>query len=137
MKKVLTVVTGLAVAAALATGLGLTRADEKEPTIKEIMTKAHKGGDSIIEHLKKDLKEKDPDWAEIKTHGKELVDLGASLGKATPKKGDKASWEKLTKTYVDNAKALEAAADKKDSKASSASLQKLSTSCGGCHRVHK
>jgi cytochrome c556 len=137
MKKVLTVVTGLAVVAGLVLGLGLTRADEKGPTIKEIMTKAHKGGESIIEHLKKDLKEKDPDWAEIKTHSKELADLGSSLGKATPKKGDKTSWEKLTKTYVDNAKALEAASDKKDSKTASASLQKLTTSCGGCHRVHK
>lgn len=137
MKKVVTVLTGVAVVTALALGLGLSRAADKELTIKEIMTKAHKGGDSIIEHLKKDLKEKEPDWTEVKEHAKELVDLGTALGKAAPKKGEKDSWEQKTKTYVENAKALDAAAGKKETKAAQASLQKLATSCMGCHRAHK
>ena len=111
--------------------------DKKEPTIKEIMTKAHKGGNSLIQEVAKDLKQKQPDWADVQEKSKELVSLGTSLGKNTPPKGDQASWDKLTQQYLVNAKALEDAAENKDQAAALAAHKKLTTMCAACHKAHK
>src|SRR5436309_5139842 len=115
MTSVLRRAAAAALVLGLAVALNLSGAKEKkEPSIKDIMTKAHKGGDSLIFTIRKDLKEDEPDWKEVQKDSKELVRLGTSLGKATPPQGEKASWEKLTKAYLVSAKDLQAAADKKD-----------------------
>jgi hypothetical protein len=137
MNRVWSVAAGLAVAAGVMV-LGASGArEEKEPTIKEIMTKAHKGGDSLLSTVGKDLKAAEPDWADVQTKSKELVKLGTSLGKNTPPKGEKESWEQLTKAYLDCAKTLEAAADKKDKETAAAAQKKLTTMCMNCHMVHR
>jgi hypothetical protein len=127
---------------ALLVGAGLTLnaigADkEKEPTIKEIMTKAHKGGNSLIQKLGKELKAADPEWEAIQKQAKDLVKLGTSLGKNDPPKGEKDSWEKLTKEYLDNAKSLEKAANDKNKEKATESQKALSKSCMACHKAHK
>src|SRR5262249_33830841 len=137
MTRLLTAVTGLAVVAGLVLVLAPSRAEEKELSIKEIMTKAHKKGTGILDDLAKDLKAEGPDWKEIKDHTKELVELGTARGKATPPKGEKASWEKQTTAYVDNAKAVDTATDKMDAKTATAALGKLQMSCRGCHMAHR
>jgi hypothetical protein len=111
--------------------------DDKEPTIKEIMTKAHKGGNSLLNTVGKDLKAADPDWAEVQKKTKELVKLGTSLGKATPPKGDKESWEKLTKSYTDTAKDLNRSAGNKDKDKAVGAQMKLTKMCANCHMAHK
>jgi hypothetical protein len=59
-------------AAVLAAGLMATTSfsssfkdDEKVPSIKVIMGKAHKGGDSLIQRIGKDLKSDNPDWSNL------------------------------------------------------------------------
>ncbi len=132
------VAVGLAVVAGLVVALNGTSADDKkDPSIKEIMTKAHKGGDSLIQGVGKGLKAAEPDWDEVHKKTKELVKLGTSLGKNTPPKGEKESWEKVTKKYVDNAKALDEAVDQKDKAAAQDAHKKLSGSCMECHKAHK
>ena len=111
--------------------------DDKDPSIKDIMTKAHKGGNSILAKLGKDLKSDKPDWDEVTKLSKELVSLGAALNKNKPPKGEKESWDKLTTSYQDTTKALLAAAEKKDLKAAAASQKKLSGTCKDCHSAHK
>jgi hypothetical protein len=134
---------GFAAAAALAvlavtfSPSGAEPNKDKDLTIKDIMTKAHKGADSLIGKLAKELKDTEPDWGPIQKQTKELVDLGTSLCKCTPPKGEKESWEKLTKGYVDNAKEMDAAAQKKDQEVTAARLKTATTFCGKCHSVHK
>src|SRR5262245_61763249 len=91
---------------------------EKTPSVKEIMGKAHKGPNAILPTVAKDLRDVDgADWNEIKRSAKELVSLGVALGKNDPPKGDKVSWQKLTKAYTENARALLGAAEKKNQSA--------------------
>lgn len=138
MTRLYRVVAPLAVLAGLAAWLAPTMAeDKKDPTIKEIMTKAHKGADSLIETIGKELKADDPSWDDVVKNSKELATLGTALSKNDPPKGEKESWEKLTKLYQTNSKALVAAAEKKDKKDAAASHMKLKMMCGTCHTAHK
>jgi cytochrome c556 len=110
----------------------------KLPTIKEIMHKAHQGPNSILPTVGKDLRNSDgPDWDEIKRAAKELVRLGTALGKNEPPKGEKNSWQKLTKAYVESAKALLSAAEKSNQAAAELARKKLQSSCTGCHKSHR
>ena len=111
--------------------------DDKEPSIKAIMTKAHKGGDSLLFTVGKELKAADPDWADIQKKSKELVKLGTALSKNEPPKGEKASWEKLTKAYVDTAKQLDAASKAKEKTKAVNAQAKLTKMCMNCHKAHK
>ncbi|MGH9677421.1 MAG: cytochrome C [Candidatus Acidiferrum sp.] len=116
---------------------GMTPAQDKTPTIKEIMTKLNKPG-AIYPSLSKELKAAAPDWDEIHSQVKTFAKLAAELGKNEPPKGDKSSWQKLTKAYADNAKALEKTAQKKDRSATQLALAKLGgAACGACHKSHK
>lgn len=83
---------------ALLTGMLLMRTpshadEETTPPIKAIMTKAHKGGNSLIQTVGKELKASEPDWADIQKKTKELVKLGTALGKNEPPRGEKTSWK--------------------------------------------
>ena len=122
----------------LAVGLMLIpSAGAKDPTIKEIMGKLHKGANAPIGLIKKDLQEDDPDWDEIKKMTKDFVTLGAALGKNEPPMGETDSWKKLTKKYYDNAKALDDAAKGKDKRGALSAQAKLAGSCAACHRAHR
>jgi len=107
------------------------------PSIKDIMTKAHKGGNAILAVVGKELKGANPDWSTVEKQSKDLVGLGASLAKAEPPKGDKDSWKKLTADYLDHAKQLQQAAADKNKKEATAQHGKLSSSCAACHKTHK
>jgi hypothetical protein len=85
----------------------------------------------------KELKESDPMWDDVKKDTKEIARLGALLGKNDPPKGEKDSWQKLTKAYAENTKALEAAAGKMDKDAAKAAAEKIGKSCDACHMAHK
>ncbi|HEY7312537.1 MAG TPA: hypothetical protein VH643_24450 [Gemmataceae bacterium] len=111
--------------------------DDKELSIKAIMTKAHKGGNSLLATVGQDLKAADPDWDDVQMKTKELVKLGTSLGKNEPPKGDKESWEKLTKSYLDTAKQLDAATRAKEKSKAVTAHTKLTKMCMACHKVHK
>ena len=101
------------------------------------MTKAHKGGNSLLATLGKDLKSADPDWKDDQKKTKELVKLGMSLGKNEPPKGTKQSWDKLTKSYVNTAKQLEAAVTAKEKIKAVTAHTKLTKMCMTCHQAHK
>jgi hypothetical protein len=111
--------------------------DDKSPSIKEIMTKAHKGGDSLLQKLGKELKADAPQWDDIEKQTKELVDLGTALAKNKPPRGTQESWDKQTRDYLSNAQDLAAAAAKKDKATALADLKKLQGSCMECHTAHK
>src|SRR5580704_8742551 len=89
--------------------------EEKVPTIKEIMTKGHKGTESYISKIRADAKGEK--WEDAKEYAKTLAVFGENLGKNKPPKGEADSWEKLTKKYNDNTKAVLKGTEDKDVKA--------------------
>jgi hypothetical protein len=124
--------------AALVVGVASASADpDKPPSIKEVMGKLNKGPDCVKSVLTKELKADPPNWQAIQKQSKEYVQGTEALEKATPKKGDKESWTKLTKAYHESAVALETAAQSKDKNAAVAANTKLGTSCMSCHREHR
>ena len=106
-------------------------------TVKEIMGKLNKGPNALTPNLKRSLQKDQPDWQAIQAQSKEYATLSAELTKTTPPRGDKASWDKLTKDYAEAAKSLETASGKKDKDAALSVHAKLTKACTACHKVHR
>jgi len=131
---------GLGVLAA--TALGLTAlftgpAAAKDPTIKEVMARLHKGANCPLILVKKELQGAQVDWDDVQKTSKEFVVLGGALAKNNPPRGARDSWTKLTRQYLEAAQALDAAAKKKDKTAALAAQAKLAGSCASCHKAHR
>ena len=74
----------------------------------------------------------------MQPQAKELAKLAAALGKNPPPKGEKDSWEKLTKEYATNAAALEKAVAAKDQTAAMNVIKKMGgDACNNCHTAHR
>ena len=122
----------------LVIALGTAFADDKTPTIKEIMktafdTKTTKGLCSKCATAGKDMK-----WEDAQKLAKSLTECCANLPKsAKPAKGDAESWEKLSKQFSEQSKAVAKAAEDKDSKAFDEAIKAFTGSCMGCHMAHK
>jgi cytochrome c556 len=129
------VLTGALALAVILTGVQAEDKEDKGPSVKEIMTKAHKGADSTLNKARAALKDKDFD--ELATRAATLVKLGEDLGKAKFPRGEAESWKTLTSTYVKNAKALEKAAKDNDEATAKKTIGGLNTSCKKCHDTHK
>jgi len=115
----------------------LNAADDKAPSISEIMKKANGGPKGLCAMIGKGLQAKDPNWEEIQKESKDLVECASGLPKTKAPKGDQASYEKLAKSYVDIAKDILAAADKKEQKDAVAAQKKLTGTCAECHKAHR
>jgi cytochrome c556 len=127
----------LACAAAGLVLLAVGVAVAADPSIKDIMIKAHKPGKSLLANINGELREDEPDWNDVQKDSKEMVQLGAALGKNTPPKGDQASWDRLTKAYLANVQTLEAAAESKNKSGAQTALKQIQGSCRGCHQAHR
>jgi cytochrome c556 len=112
-------------------------ADEKVISIEEVMKEAHNGPKSILTQLNKQLRTGEPDWIAIEKNTNRLLILAMALGKNEPPKGEKASWTKLTKQYLGNAKKLNQEVADHDKAAAIATRAKLGGSCTACHRLHR
>jgi cytochrome c556 len=130
MKRLACGVAGLAL---LAVGVAMAA----DPTIKDIMARAHKGSKSLLGTINTELKQDEPDWNDVQKDSKELLDLGKSLGKNEPPRGDKESWDRLTKAYEASAEALQSAAESKNQQAAKTALGKIQGSCKACHMAHR
>jgi cytochrome c556 len=111
--------------------------DQPTPSSSDIMKKSHgKGG--LRASLQKGLKANPVDWDKTQKDAKEYADLAAALGKNAPPKGEKASWDKLTKAFADTVKEVSTAADKKDAAATQSALGKINQqTCQSCHTAHR
>jgi hypothetical protein len=107
------------------------------PSIPDIMEQVNKRKSGLHGEVGEALQAETVDWAAIEPKTKNYAALADFLGKNDPPKGDKASWESLTKSYAADAQALHAAAEKKDKDAALTAHQKLNDSCMGCHRSHR
>ena len=105
-----------------------TRADKKkEPDVKQLMQKAHKGKDSPLAIVQTQVKLDKPDWILLARNTKPLFDLANSIK-------DNQSYTSQPGPYVNGVKALIAAAKAKDIKKARLAADGLSKSCAGCHR---
>jgi len=128
---------GLALLVAAGFFVAAAMAQDKAPTIKEIMARLNKPG-GLYPAISKALKADAPDWDEIRLEAKTFVKLADALGKDAPPAGDAGSWAKLTKAYADHARVLEEAVDKKDRTAANAARAGLGgEACKTCHSAHK
>ena len=132
--RVMTVVALAAFAATVTVG-ALTAADDKVPTVSEIMKVGHAGGKSLIAKVKTAVKGEK--WDDAKVPADALKVFGEALGKNKPEKGDADSWKKLADKYKASTEAAAAAVEKKDAKAATAALGKIGGSCKECHDAHK
>jgi cytochrome c556 len=123
------------VALAANASAGAKVADDKVPDIKEIMGKGHKGTDAYLAKIK--TAATGEKWEDAQNYAKALALFGDNLGKNKPPKGEDASWEKLTKKYNENTKAVLKGTVDKDVKATTTALGAISKSCGECHKAHK
>ena len=111
--------------------------NRETPSVKEIMGKANKPT-GIYFNLGQDLKDDNPAWPDIQQEAKELARLADALHQAAPPRGDKDSWDKLTKAYANNAKALVQAASKMDQTAAHQAHAKMGgNACMTCHKPHR
>lgn len=135
MFKKLRVVMVVALAAfAVTVGVGsLTAADEKVPTVSEIMKVGHAGGKSLINKVKAAVKGEK--WDDAKVPADALKVFGDALGKSKPEKGTEESWKKLAAKYKDSTAAVAEGVTKKDAAAVTAALGKIN--CKECHDAHK
>jgi cytochrome c556 len=117
------------VLAVLAGGTVWLRAEEKKPTkadIKELMAKTHKGEDSPLGKLGKELKADEPSWDEVQKQVKELNTMAHALA-------DCDDTSKRAGNFQKSVTALDAAATKKDKAAAVEARQMLVKSCSACH----
>jgi len=123
-------------------GFGLTLADAqnaKPPTVKEIMKKVNFRDGSLCPLLGRALKVDEPNWDEVQREAHQFTTLVNALALNDPPRGDKASWQQLTKSYGTAAKELDDAAQRKDRAAALSAHAKVANpaTCNGCHKVHR
>jgi hypothetical protein len=119
---------------AIVVGLGTLAADEKAPTIKEVM-KATAGMKGLC--AKCVTAGKGEKWEDAVKYARELNDCGEALAKCKCPRGDAASWEKLTKRYSEQTGAILKAAEAKDAKAFGEATKSFTGACMECHQSHK
>jgi hypothetical protein len=111
----------------------------KPPTVKDIMKKVNFRDGSLCPLLGRALKVEQPNWDEVQREAHQFATLADALGQNDPPRGDKASWQELTKSYIATAHELDNAAQRKDRNAALAAHAKLANpaTCNGCHKLHR
>jgi len=105
--------------------IGLSFGEEKPKyTIKEVMKKAHVGGDNS-------LMSKVAAGTADKAQKEELAELYASLAANKPPKGEPKAWGEKTEALIKASKDVLA-----DKKGASAELKKAAN-CMACHSMHR
>jgi hypothetical protein len=128
---------GLAALMALGWTLSPSAGQEKDLSIKEIMDRAHRGSDSLLQQLGRELSADQPDWPQVQKQTKDLVLLGAALAEDKPRRGSQESWDRLTQQYLAGARQLDKAAQNKQPAEALAAQRQLESSCMACHKAHK
>lgn len=125
------VLAGLAMVAIC---LSVDAAQDKTPTIKEVM-KTVAGKEGLC--AKCNAAAKGEKWEDAQKLAKQLTECAAALAKNDCPRGEAESWKKLTKQYAEQAEAVKKAADAKDSKEFGTAIGAFTKSCSACHDAHK
>jgi cytochrome c556 len=107
---------------------GSAAADKKEPTMKELMAKTHKGDNSPLMRIDRQLRSDDPAWTDVRKDVAALMIVSDRLAK-----GDGGGYRNPA-LYIKGMKALDAAAKKEDKPASATAFSQVKASCMSCHK---
>jgi hypothetical protein len=118
-------------------GAGSRGDDPPPPPIKEVMGTLNKGPEALTSSIGRNLDKAMPDWRTLAKQCSEYIVNVKHLGKSVPPRGEPASWERLTRSYLDDAKAMDSAVKARDRKAALAAHQKIERDCARCHVAHK
>ena len=137
MKRFTCVATVLGMLATLSLTFDLSNAaDKKEPSkkdrVKELMIQTHKGDNSPLMKVDRELKAEQPAWEEVQKHTKALVEVKKVMLEVGGPEVD--FGYRSGKEYVKSVGDLETAAQKKDKQAASVAFQSIKASCASCHR---
>ncbi|WP_165248851.1 cytochrome c [Paludisphaera soli] len=124
----------------LIAGLSAARVDaaaDEAASIEVVMKKLFAGKNSPNNTLKAAAKAGSPDWAKVKEASDVFAKYAPALAANQPPKGDKASWDKLTKALAEHAESLGTAVDKKDVDGFKAATKSIGGSCKACHEAHQ
>jgi hypothetical protein len=125
------------IATLLVTACSVNAKPDKDSSLKDIMSRLHKGDNAIRPMIDKELQEDSPDWPAIQKLTKDYLEGVKAAAQKDPPKGDKESWKKLTKQYVAAAQELDDAAKLKDKDKSQQAHKKIVMGCADCHTVHR
>jgi len=103
--------------------------------IEEIMKKSFNKKVGVFPKIGPAVKE--GKWEDAQKYAKTLAEGGAALPATTCPQGDAKSWEKLTKKFAVETKAVADATAQKDATAVEAALKALNASCKACHDAHR
>jgi hypothetical protein len=129
---------GLLAAGLLAMRAGTLAADgERTPSIRAVMHKQYRVTRAPFKLIQQELDSPMPDWDKVAEAAREFVALAAYLDKNEPKWGEKVSWQQFTALHMQEAKAMERAADERDRAALGAVHRRIETACDSCHDAHR
>ena len=126
----LIVLFAIASTVALNYPLRATSEEKKEPTVKELMTAAHKapeGQTSPLGHLQSQLKGDSPDWEIVSKNTVPLAKLADAI------EGKEFGYRGPTKPYVDAVALLKQSAEDQDAIIGRKAIKAISASCASCH----
>jgi hypothetical protein len=128
----------LALAALLAWLNGPAGAQGEKSELRDTMKKIGDGSSGLFTKLGRELRDEEPAWDNARKMTREIIRLGGTLSKATPPKGDKASWDKFVKGFTADVAALDQAVGSRDRTAALAAWKKMeSQTCMTCHKEHR
>ena len=125
----------MAVAVLATLGFGVMAAAEKATTAHDVMKTCFNKKSGCCPKIAPAVK--DGKWDEAQKLAKELATAGAELPNTKPETGDAKSWEKLSKAFAANTKAVADACEKKDAPAAEKALKTIGGSCKACHDAHR
>ena len=111
---------------------------DKGSELKETMKKIGDGSSGLMIKLGRELRDEEPAWSDARKMSGEIARAARGVGKFTPPQGDKASFEKFAKGFVEEATALDQAIGKRDRATALAAWKKMEAeTCMNCHKVHR
>jgi hypothetical protein len=118
-------------ACALLASCGLTiclsEEKSKEPDVKKMMQRAHKGKTSPLAIVQDEVKRDMPNWILLEKNTKPLTELAGAIK-------DNETYTSRPGPYVAAIKLLSSATEKKDLEQARRAVAALDKSCAGCHR---
>ncbi len=111
---------------------------DKASPLQETMKKIGDGSSGLFTKLGRELRDEEPVWDDARKMSREIVRLSTPLPKLSPPQGDKASWAKETKAFIESSTALDQAIAKRDRATAFAAWKKMEAqTCMTCHKVHR
>jgi hypothetical protein len=107
---------------------GSEAADKKGPSMKELMRKTHKGDNSPLMRVDRQLRADAPAWGEVRKDVAALMVVSDAL----QKRG--AEGYRSPALYIAGMKALDAATKKENRKDAGIALGQVKASCMSCHQ---